>query len=124
VPKEFSRTKRVGDQIQRDLAQLIQQEMKDPRVSMVTVTAVQVSKEYEKAKVFVTTMGSDEDTKGAVDALNQAAGYLRKQLGSRLTIRRIPQLVFIYDVSVQHGNDLSSLIEKAVASDKHDTSDS
>lgn len=117
MPREFSRTKRVGDQIQRDLAQLIQQEIKDPRIGMVTVTAVEVTKEYEKAKVYVTTLGDSEATKNTVEALNQAAGYLRKQLGSRLTVRRIPQLNFVYDASVEQGNSLSSLIDKAVASD-------
>jgi len=118
LPREFSRTKRVGDQIQRDLAQLIQKEIKDPRVGMVTVTAVEVTKEYEKAKVFVTTFGDSNATKETVDALNQAAGYLRKQLGSRLTVRRVPQLNFVHDVSVEQGNNLSALINKAVASDK------
>ncbi len=118
MPREFSRTKRVGDQIQRDLAQLIQQQIKDPRVGMVTVTAVEVSKEYERARVFVTTFGDSEATKETVDALNQASGYLRRQLGSRLTVRRVPQLSFVHDVSIEQGNNLSELINKAIASDK------
>ncbi len=121
MPREFSRSKRVGDQIQRDLAQLIQQEIKDPRVGMVTVTAVEVSKEYERARVFVTTFGNSEATKETVDTLNQASGYLRRQLGSRLTVRRVPQLSFVHDTSVEQGNNLSDLINKAVASDKPDS---
>ena len=72
------------------------------------------SKEYEKAKVYVTSLGETQDTRETVDALNQAAGFLRSQLGSRLTIRRIPQLVFEHDTSVEQGRYLSDLISKAV----------
>ena len=120
MPKEYSRSKRVGDQIQRELALLIQREIKDPRIGMVTVTGVEVSKEYEKAKVYITTLGESQDTRETVDALNQAAGFLRSQLGSRLTIRRIPQLVFEHDTSIEQGRYLSDLIGKAVKADRHD----
>lgn len=114
MPREYSRSKRVGDQIQKELALLIQREIKDPRIGMVTVTGVEVSKEYEKAKVYITNLGNSEDTRITVDALNQAAGFLRSQLGTRLTIRRIPQLIFEYDKSVEQGRYLSDLIGKAV----------
>lgn len=121
MPKEFSRTKRVGDQIQRELALLIQMEIKDPRVGMVTVTAVEVSKEFERARVFVTILGDKLVSEETINTLNQAAGFLRHQLGSRLAIRRVPQLSFFPDTSVENGRHLSDLIDKAVSSDdQHD----
>ena len=119
MPREFSRTKRVGDQMQRELALLIQTEIKDPRVGMVTVTAVEVSKEYERASVYITTLGDEKVSEESLAVLNQASGFLRKQLGKRLSLRRIPQLSFIPDTSISTGRHLSNLIDKAIESDNH-----
>ncbi len=118
MPKEYSRTKRVGEQIQRELAVLLQKEVDDPRVGMVTVSAVDVAPDFSHAKVYVTALDDEHDKKSLVEALNKAAGFLRGRLGQRLSIRVIPQLRFIYDDSVAQGNRLAALIEAAVASDR------
>lgn len=118
MARDFSRLKRVGDQMQRELAMLIQQRIKDPRIGMVTVTAVEVSRELENARVYITTMGEAQDATETVQVLNRAAGFLRHELSGRLTIRVIPRLFFVYDTSIEYGTHLSKLIEAAVAADK------
>jgi ribosome-binding factor A len=122
MPKEYSRTQRIGDQMQRELSQLIQREIKDPRVGLVTVTAVEVSRDLSNAKVFVTVMGREADDATAVEesrkVLQGAAGFLRMQLGKAMQLRTVPQLRFHYDASIRRGVELSALIERAVAEDQ------
>jgi len=116
--KAFLRTGRVAEQIQRELADLIQMEIKDPRVGMVTLTGVEVTQDYAHAKVYFTTMKSAEQAPKAQAGLEHAAGFLRTQLAHRMKLRIMPQLHFIYDTSVENGVRLSQLIDEAVASDK------
>jgi len=121
MAKEFSRTQCIGDQMQRELALLIQREIKDPRLGLVTITAVDVSRDLSHAKIFITIMGQDEDqeaVKGNLRILNDAAGFLRMQLGKSMKLRTVPQLHFNYDASIRRGVELSSLIERAVAEDR------
>lgn len=117
MPKDFSRTRRVAEQIQRELAQLIQMEVKDPRVGMVTLTAVEVTQDYAHAKVYFTLMGNAGQSPHAQAGLQHAAGFLRSQLAHRMKLRIMPQLHFIYDTSVEHGVQLSHLIDEAIADD-------
>jgi len=120
MAQEYSRTQRVADQIQRELAALIQREVKDPRVGMATVSAVEVSRDLSHAKVFVTVLNGDEDQQEiteSVKALNNASGFLRSQLGQRMKLRIVPTLRFHFDDSLSRGNYLSNLIDKARASD-------
>ncbi|MBH3429909.1 30S ribosome-binding factor RbfA [Pseudomonas alkylphenolica] len=126
MAKEYSRTQRIGDQMQRELAQLIRREVKDPRVGLVTITAVDVSRDVGHAKVYITVMGQDsaEDIKQSLKVLNAAAGFLRMQLGKEMKLRSVPQLHFHYDESVTRGAHLSALIERAVAEDsQHQAAD-
>jgi len=125
MAKEYSRTQRVADQMQRELASLIQREVRDPRVGMITVTAAEVSRDLAHAKIFITLMGdvSDEDIALNLAALKDAAGFLRMQLGRAMKLRSIPQLHFHYDESVRRGVHLSSLIERAVAEDRQHAKD-
>lgn len=125
MPKDFPRTRRVGEQIQRELAELIRDEIRDPRVGMVTVSEVEVSRDLAHAKVFVTPLGGGA-TEGVetAAALNRGAGYLRKLLGQRLRLRTIPALKFLYDESFERGAHLSALIDRAVDSDSGADSDS
>lgn len=115
MAKEFSRTRRVADQIQRHMADLIQKELGDPRVGMVTVTAVEVSHEFEHARVYFTVLGKQLDDQSQVEEtteiLNHAAGFLRRELARRLKLRTTPDLVFVYDTSLENGNRLTNLIE-------------
>lgn len=117
MPKDYPRSRRIAEQIQRELSDVIRLELKDPRVGMITITDVEVSLDYSHAKVFFTLLGEaakiDETTAG----LARAAGFLRSQLAHRLKLRIVPQLQFKYDVSVERGIRLSRLIDEAVASD-------
>lgn len=114
MPRDFSRTLRVAEQIRRELADLIGLEVKDPRVGMVTLTDVEVTADYSHAKVFFTTLGDGDQIAEASAGLNNAAGFLRHELGRRIKLRSIPQLHFTYDESVERGIRLSQLIDQAV----------
>jgi ribosome-binding factor A len=117
MPREFSRASRVADQIQRDLSGLIRQEVKDPRVGLVTITAVEVNRELSHAKIYVSSLAEAAGVEQSVEALQRAAGFLRSQLSRTLNLRSVPQLQFLYDASVERGVRLSHLIDVAVASD-------
>ncbi len=126
MAREFSRTHRVAEQLQRDLAQLIQQEVRDPRLGLVTVNDVKVSRDLCYADIYVTVMGKEE-TKEAIATtikiLNSAAGFLRGRVAKLIKLRIVPQLRFHYDSSVSRGNYLSSLINKAVSEDRQRSGD-
>ena len=120
MAKEYSRTERVADSLKRELAGLIQFEMRDPRVGMVSITAVQVSRDLSYSKVYCTVMGKEEsaDAEESIAALNKAAGFLRSQLSRSSSMRTVPQLRFYFDSSVGRGAHMEDLIERAVASDR------
>jgi ribosome-binding factor A len=105
---------RVADQIQRDLSELIARELKDPRVGMVTINAVEVTPDYVHAKVFFSLLTGNPDE--AVQGLNAAAGFLRNGLFKRLHIHTVPTLHFVFDRTVERAADMNALIAKAVAS--------
>jgi ribosome-binding factor A len=115
MPKEFSRKERVADMLQVELSTLLHREIADPRIKDVTVTAVDVARNFAHAKVFITTLNDDaEAKKDLMKALKAASGFMRSQLAKRVQMRTTPELRFIYDDSVQRGYTLSELIEKAV----------
>ena len=116
MPRDYSRTLRIAEQIQRDLADLIRLEVKDPRVGFVTVTGVEVTKDYSHAKVFYTTLEAGERIAETTAGLNRAGGFLRRELSQRIKLRTMPQLTFVYDESVERGVRLSKLIDDAIAS--------
>jgi len=118
MPKDYSRTSRLGEQIQRELAQMIQFEMKDPRLGMVTLNQVKVAKDLGYADIYFTVMGAKGETDEQIreqteSILNDAAGYLRSQLARILTTRVTPQLRFHYDETLERGHHLTGLIKKA-----------
>jgi ribosome-binding factor A len=117
MAREFSRTERLGSQLQRELSTLLRNEIKDPRLGMVTVQEVRVVRDLSHAKVFFTVMGGELDTKASARMLNDAAAFLRRELGHLLKIRSVPQLHFVHDESIERGSRLSALIEEAVESD-------
>ena len=108
------RSLKVADQIQRDLSELIARELKDPRLGMVTIQAVEVTPDYAHAKVYFSVLVGDPQA--SEEALNQSAGFLRNVLFKRLHIHTVPTLHFIYDHSIERAADLNALIAKAVAS--------
>lgn len=112
---------RVADQIQRDLAEIIAYELKDPRVGMITVTEVQLTPDYAHAKVFFTMLSDDREAiKNTVKGLQVAAGFIRGQLGKRLSVHTLPELHFVHDTSTSRGIELSKLIDEANATRSKD----
>lgn len=118
-----TRLRRVEDQIQRELSDLVRNEVKDPRVGMVTFTGVEVSPDLGYAKVYFTTLAAQGHAE-ALEGLRRAAGFLRSQLGSRLRVHNTPELKFQYDSSIEEGARLSKLIDEAVRDSASDDSDS
>ena len=115
MAKEYARTQRVADYLQRELAALIQHEVRDPRVGMVSITGVDVSRDLGHARVYSTVLGCDsnEDAAESGEALNKAAGFLRSQLSRDSNMRSVPQLRFYFDSSVGQGRHLEDLIRRA-----------
>jgi ribosome-binding factor A len=111
----FARTDRVGQQMQREIAELVRLEINDPRVRLVTITGVEVAGDYSHAKIFFTRM--DGKQAEAQEGLDRAAGFIRSRLARSIKLRIMPQLHFVFDSSVERGSYLSQLIDKAVASD-------
>ena len=120
MAKEFSRTSRVGDFLRQELAQLIQLEVRDPRVGMVSVTGAEVSRDLSHATVYVTVLGKDtaEEAAESLAALNHAAGFLRSQIAKISNARTTPRLRFVFDASIGRGARMSRLIDDAVAADR------
>ena len=120
--KEFNRADRVGAQMQRELALLLRDEAKDLRLSEVTLQEVRVTCDLSHAKVYFTVLDKDE-APWFTEILGHAAGFLRRRLGQIMKLRTIPELHFVYDKSIEEGQRLSALIEKAVASDHREEED-
>lgn len=118
----FSRTSRVAEQIQRELADLIRFHVKDQRLagqlSLVTLTGVEVTADYSHAKVFYTSLSAESEKEVIAQGLRRLAGYLRRELGHRISLHKIPELHFVYDESVARGAYLSQLIDETIAADK------
>ena len=119
MPREFTRSDRVSDAIQRILGQVITQEIRDPRIGLVNINAVTVTRDMAYAKVFVTFVGSESEAESVAAAavLNKASGFLRGFIAKELIMRSVPKLQFIYDKTAIRGQELSYLIERAVRED-------
>lgn len=118
MPREYSRTLRINSQLQRELSELIRDELTDPRIGKLTVTDVVVAADVRNAKVSVSQLGSDEELKQAVKALNGAAGRLRHLLVDRMRIRHVPTLHFTADMALREADRVGGLIRDAIASDQ------
>ena len=120
MPRDFKRSERVAGTLRRELARLIQAEIKNPDVGFISLSDVEVSRDLAHARVFVTVF-EPEKAASSLQALGKAAGYLRRRLGQEMRIRSVPELHFEHDASVETGQQMDSLIEAAIASDRHDT---
>lgn len=120
MSRTHGRAQRVADFLRKELASLILLELRDPRVGMVSITDVELSKDLAHAKIFVTVLGCDsvDEAKESLQVLNQAAGFLRTEISRQSTMRSIPSIRFIFDDSVQRGHKMSLLIDQALASDQ------
>ena len=122
MSNDFKRTDRIAEMMQRKLSQLIQQEIKDPRLpSFVTISAVKVSADLSHAKVYFTVFNDDIEQTAAI--LNSAASYLRSALARTVKLRTVPQLHFVYDESIEYGRHLSRLIDDLNPPDKDSDKD-
>ena len=119
---DFERAERIGAEMQRELAALIRSEIKDPRLGMVTVQEVRVSRDLSHAKVFFTVL-DDDKIKVSGEVLSHAAAFLRRRLGHQMKLRSVPRLHFTYDHSIEDGQRLSALIDQAVAGSNADRDD-
>lgn len=110
MPSEL-RQKRVADRIQAEIAGLLQRDIKDPRLEMVTVTVVNIDRELEHANVFVSTVGDDARQKAVMEALNKAKGFIRREVGRRVQLRRNPELHFHWDPSPDKAEQVEQLLD-------------
>jgi ribosome-binding factor A len=108
----YSRADRVADQIRMEVADILMRKIKDPRVRSVTVTDVELTNDLRIARVFVTALGADAETKDVFAGLAKASGFVRGELGRRLTLRYLPEVVFVKDVSGPRGDRVLQLLDE------------
>ncbi|MBC9786040.1 30S ribosome-binding factor RbfA [Heliobacterium chlorum] len=114
------RVARMAEDIKRELARLLRDEMKDPRIGFTSITAVEVSKDSRHAKVFVSFLGDEEARQNALAALKQATGFLRSELSKTLRIRYIPEIVFTFDPSIERGTRIAQLLHQVESKEKRE----
>ena len=119
MPREFSRSTRVAEQLRRELSELVRFGVKDPRVQDVTITEVDVTKDISHARVYFSLLADDAESIAETQtALNRAAGYLRRELARIMRLRHVPELKFVYDKSIAEGMRMDALIEAARKRDR------
>jgi ribosome-binding factor A len=120
MAREFGRPERVADFLRKELSQVMQQQLRDPRVGLASITDVEVSRDLSHAKVYVTVLGSDsnDDAKEVIQVLNKASGFFRSQVAKSHSMRITPTIRFYFDESIHRGQHLSSLIDDALAADR------
>ncbi|GBF72045.1 ribosome-binding factor A [Paenibacillus sp. 598K] len=106
------RVERVAEQIKKELSQLIQAELKDPRIGFITVTGVEVTGDLSQARVFLSVLGSEEQKEETLKALARGKGFLRSELGKRIRFRHTPDLLFKFDSSIEYGSRIEALLDQ------------
>lgn len=106
------RVHRVGEQIKKELSLLLQNEFKDPRLGFITVTGVDVTNDLSQATVYLSVLGSDEQKEQSLGALARGKGFLRSELGRRIRLRHVPELIFKFDTSVDYGSRIEQLLRQ------------
>lgn len=106
------RPERVAEQLRVDVADILQRELKDPRLGLVTCTRVDITNDLRRAKLYVSVLGEQSEKEGSMDALRSATGFVRRSLSRRLGLRASPEIVFVFDPSVEYGIRLEGLIEE------------
>lgn len=112
MPHEFSRNVRVGDQIQRVMAQVLREKLHDPRLSLLSVSKVDVSRDLSWAHIYIASIDDHADEKEILNLLEKAKGFLRKELAREIKLKYIPKLKFLFDDSVKKAMRLESLLNK------------
>lgn len=106
------RVGRVGEQIKKELSLILQTEIKDPRVGFITVTGVDVTNDLSQAKVYLSVLGNDEQQEDTLHALAKAQGFIRGELGKRIRLRHVPELLFRFDTSIDYGSRIETLLKE------------
>jgi ribosome-binding factor A len=106
------RVGRVGEQIKKEISQIIQSELKDPRIGFITVTGVDVTNDFSQAKVYLSVLGGDEQREETLKALGRSSGFIRSELGKRIRMRKIPDLLFKFDTSIDYGSKIQSILHQ------------
>jgi len=120
MAREYARSDRVADQIQRELAKLIQRDMNDPRLNLLSVSAVEVTRDLAYATVYVSSLTEVTSHEDILGVLNKAHGFLRRELGKAMRLRIVPELKFKYDESIEKGMSMAKLIDDAVKNDHNE----
>ncbi len=120
MPRDFPRSRRIEDQIQRILSEVIRVDIRDPRLNGAIITAVDISRDLSVAWVYFTSLDGDQEPDELYDAFDSAMGFLRSQLARQLTVRQVPELRFRHDDSMKRGADMDRLIDEAVSKDLRD----
>ncbi len=118
------RPNRLAETLKEEISQLIRVELKDPRIGFVTLTSVDVADDLSHAKVYVSVLGTEDEGKASLEALNRAAGFVRCEIGKRVRLRHVPSIVFKYDPSIQHGAHISKLLKDVGVTDEPGKEDS
>lgn len=117
---QYQRSHRVGEQIQKEISALLLKGLKDPRIGFVTITAVKVTADLGQARVFFTVMGEESVRRETGQGLASATPYLRRELGKRLRLRHVPELIFEFDTALEYGNRIESLLQEIKQKEEHD----
>jgi ribosome-binding factor A len=112
------RANRVGEQMKKELSDIISRKIKDPRIGFVTVTDVQVTGDLQQAKVYISVLGDEEQRENTLKGLAKATGFIRTEIGSRIRLRKTPEIIFEFDESVDYGNRIESLLHQLNKEDK------
>ena len=117
MPKDFSRSARVAEVIQREIAYIIQQSMNDPRAAAVTITHAKVTRDMSSARIYFIMQGDEQEVKETEKVINKASGFIRHELTARVELRHIPKLIFTFDESIERGMRIGKLIEDVINDD-------
>ncbi|MCA1062415.1 30S ribosome-binding factor RbfA [Rossellomorea sp. AcN35-11] len=106
------RANRVGEQMKKELSDIIGRKIKDPRIGFVTVTDVQVTGDLQQAKVYITVLGGEDQRENTLKGLAKAKGFIRSEVGQRIRLRKTPEIIFEFDESIDYGNHIESLLRR------------
>ncbi len=111
-PLEFKRAERVGDLIRREISEMLIRGIKDPRIGLVTITRVRISDDLRAAKVYFSALGDEDDHRRSLQGLNSAKGFIKREVGRRLHLRYVPEIVFKFDPSLEYADHMNRLIRE------------
>lgn len=116
---DLKRTRRIAQELKKEVSSIISIDLKDPRVSsLASITDVELTNDLSQAKIFVSIIGDDEEKEETIEGLNSSKGFIKKELGQRLRLRHIPDLIFVLDETIERGIYMDNLIDKVIKQDE------